>query len=184
MSGKRDPIPNAQAANAVCHQMFFDWSLLDIFWVITLGLVSLLTSQTTMANQQFDDVSLLSEIVSDTVKIMRRNGYEMPEYRVRVTDSGVGTDVPISGPPEKYAFFGYLEKSWLQDKRTIVLHFYEANRLPLGGRMELINHLVSLHAKHRGRFALSLRMMEGAYKKGQVVRPAAFLEMNLNRIEN
>lgn len=184
MSGKRDPIPNVQVENAACHQMFSGWSPLDLCWVITLGLISLLTSQTTMANQQFDDVSLLSEIVSDTVKIMRRNGYEMPEYRVSAIDGGGGTDVPISGPPEKYAFFGYLEKSWLQDKRTIVLHFYEANHLPLGGRMELISHLVSLHAKHRGRFALSLRMMEGKYKKGQIVRPAAFLEMNLNRVEN
>lgn len=165
-------------------RMFSGWSPLVLCWAITLGLIGLLTSQTTMANQQLDDVSVLSEIVSNTVKIMRRNGYEMPEYRVRVIDGGGGTDVPISGPPEKYAFFGYLEKSWLQDKRTIVLHFYEANHLPSVGRIELINYLVSLHVKQRGGFALSLRMMEGNYKKGQIVRPDAFLEIKLNRIEN
>ncbi len=133
-----------------------------------------------MASQQQSDEVILSEIVSTTVKIMRRNGYEMPEYKV----FNGGTDLPISGPPEKYAFFGYLEKSWLQEKPTIVLHFYEANHLPLEGRIELINHLVSLHAKHRGNFALSLRMMKGNYKKGQIVKPDAFLEMKLNRIEN
>jgi len=133
-----------------------------------------------MASQQQSDEVILSEIVSTTVKIMRRNGYEMPEYKV--IDGG--TDLPISGPPEKYAFFGYLEKKWLQKKPMIVLHFYEANHLPLEGRIELINYLVSLHAKHRGSFALYLRMMKGNYKKGQIVIPDAFLELKLNRIEN
>ncbi|MEZ5616212.1 MAG: hypothetical protein R3E35_13485 [Rhodocyclaceae bacterium] len=156
------------------------WPPIILCWAMALGLIGLLTSQPIMANQQLDDESFLSEIVSNTVKIMRRNGYEMPEYRV--IDGG--TDVPISGPPEKYAFFGYLEKSWLQDKRTIVLHFYEANLLPSAGRIELINYLVSLHVKQRGGFALTLRMMKDNYKKGQIIRPDAFLEIKLNRIEN
>lgn len=147
---------------------------------ISLVLIILLTPQITTADQNQSNEALLKEIVSATVRIMRSNGYEMPDYRV----INGGTDVPISGPPEKYTFFGYLEKSWLQEKPTIVLHFYEANHLPLEGRKELINYLVSLHARQHGGFALSLRMMKGVYKKGQVFRPDAFLEMRLNRIEN
>lgn len=150
-----------------------------LFWAITLCLIGLLTSQTITANQKFDDESILSEIVSNTVKIMRKNGYEMPEYRV--IDGG--TDVPIYGPQEKYAFFGYLEKNWSREKQTIVLHFYEATLLPSEGRIELINYLVSLHVKQQGGFSLVLRMMEKKYKKGQIVRPDAFLEIKLNRIE-
>lgn len=81
-------------------------------------------------------------------------------------------------------FFGYLEKDRLQEKQIIVLHFYEANRLPLEGRMKLINYLVTLHAKRHDGFTLSLRMMKSNYKKGQFILPTAFLEMKLSRIED
>ena len=64
-----------------------------------------------------------------------------------------------------------------------MLHFYEATLLPSEGRIELINYLVSLHVKQQGGFSLVLRMMEKKYKKGQIVRPDAFLEIKLNRIE-
>lgn len=65
-----------------------------------------------------------------------------------------------------------------------MLHFYEANHLPLEGRKELISYLISLHAEQHGSFALSLRMMKDRYKKPQIVTPDAFLEMRLVRIEN
>lgn len=138
-----------------------------------------LTFQIATADQKESSEALLSEIVSATVRTMRSNGYEMPDYRV---NSG-GTDVPISGPAEKYAFFGYSEKGRPQEKSAITLHFYEADHLPLEGRRELISHLVTLHAKRHGDFTLSLRMMKSKYKKGQIVLPEAFLEMKLGRIE-
>lgn len=154
------------------HTIILKISLKTVVFILFLAPLASVAAQENQNEEQL----LLSQIVSATVRIMRSNGYEMPSYRVR---SG-GTDVPISGPPEKYPFVGYLEKSWLQEKPTIVLYFYEANHLPLQGRKELINYLVSLHDEKEGGFVLSLRMTGANRKKLQLIEPEYFFEMKLN----
>lgn len=139
----------------------------------------LVASWRVTANQQSDDEATLMEIVSVTVKIMRQNGYEIPDYRA----INGGTDVPISGIPEKDAFFGYLDKGWFRHNSIITLHFYGATHLPEEARKELINYLVTLHSKRHCGFSLSLRMMSESYKKGKITRPDTFLELHLNRTE-
>ena len=131
-----------------------------------------------MSIQNISNQNLLVEIVPTIVQIMRRNGYQMANYRV----NGEHTDVPISGPPEKHAFFGYVDKGWLMGSGKIVLNFYEADQLPLAGRVQLIDYLLRMHEKKSGDFALSLYMTKAKYKKPQLIMPEAFLEMNLNQI--
>ncbi|MCX7626818.1 MAG: hypothetical protein N2Z69_00130 [Methylophilaceae bacterium] len=149
------------------------------------GAISILLSVTilfipggVMANQNISHQTLLAEIVPTIVQIMRKNGYEMADYRV----IGGHTDVPISGTPEKHAFFGYVDKSWLKDGEKIILNFYEADQLPLTGRVQLIDYLLRLHEEKKGGFALTLYMTKTKYKKPQLIRPEAFLEMNLNQL--
>lgn len=168
------------------------WPPIVLCWTITLGLVGLLTSQTIMASQQLSDESILSEIVSNTVKIMRRNGHEMPDYRVR---DGSATDVPVSGPPEKYAFFAYREgdgrtfpsvmwSRWIDIKPIYAMHFYEADQIPVAARTQLIDYLINLHEARGRNFTLYLRMTRDRYKKPQITMPPAFIELKLNRIEH
>lgn len=131
-----------------------------------------------MANQNISYQALLAEIVPTIVQIMRKNGYEMADYRV----VGGHTDVPISGPPEKHAFFGYVDKRWLKGGEKIILNFYEADQLPLAGRTQVIDYLLKLHEEKNGGFALTLYMTKTKYKKPQLAMPEAFLEVNLNQI--
>jgi len=147
---------------------------------MTLGLTIFLLPRTATANPQQNDEAILSEIILATVKLMCRNGYEMPDYRV----VNGHTDVPISGPPEKYAFFGHPENEWIERKRIIVLDFYEAHKIPLSGRTQLIDYLMNLHEERHGGFALHLYMTSAKYKKPQVFKPEPFFEMKLNRIVN
>ena len=93
------------------------------------------------AGQKMSNQTLLLEMIPRIVQIMRRNGYEMPDYRV--IDGR--TDVPISGLPEKHAFFGYVDKGWLKNNQKIALYFYEADQLPISGRTELIDYLLGMY---------------------------------------
>lgn len=145
---------------------------------VLIFLPVLLLSGFAEANQTLSHQALLAEIVPAVVQIMRRNGYEMADYRV----VGGHTDVLISGPSEKHAFFGYVDKGRLKDGEKVVLSFYEADQLPLAGRVQVIDYLLKLHEENGGSFALSLYMTKAKYKKPQPVMPVAFVEINLNRV--
>lgn len=131
-----------------------------------------------MANQKISHQTLLAEIVPTIVQIMHKNGYEMAHYRV----IGGHTDVPISGPPEKHAFFGYVDEGWLKGGEKIILKFYEADQLPASGRLQVIDYLLKLHEEKNYGFTLSLYMTKAKYRKPQLIMPETFLEMNFNSI--
>lgn len=131
-----------------------------------------------VASQNIKLQTLLAEIVPTIVQIMRKNGYKMVDYRV----VGGHTDIPISGPLERHAFFGYVDKGWLKGGEKIVLHFYEADQLPLSGRVQIIDYLLKMYEEKNGGFALSLYMTKAKYKKPQLIMPEAFVELNLNQV--
>lgn len=154
-------------------------NLAPLFKAISILMVLfLITSESARANHNVNHQTLLTEIVSTVVQIMRKNGYEMPDYRV--VDGH--TDVPILGPPQKHAFFGYVDKKWMNGSAKIILVFYEADLLPFAGRIQVINYLLRLHEEKRGDFALRLYMTNAKYKKPQLTIPEAYLEINLNPI--
>jgi hypothetical protein len=148
--------------------------MLAIFLVVAL----LPDRNATAADQRQEANTLLVKIVAETVNVMRENGYDMPGYVVR----NGASDVPLSGPPEKHAFFAYVETGWIEREPTIILHFYEADQIPISARMRLIPHLIALHEADKHRFGLLMRMTKKKYKKPQIIQPKAFFEMKLNRV--
>jgi len=144
---------------------------------LLLLVVLLITPGMVMAGQITSNQAILAEIIPNIVQLMRNNGYVMPEYRVIEGR----TDVSISGPPERHAFFGYVDKGWLNKDQKIVLYFYEADQLPIAGRRQVIDYLLKVFEEKSGAFSLSLYMTRARYKKPQLTMPDAFLEIHLNQ---
>ena len=152
------------------------------FLCIVFFLTSLLTigNATAVTSQSPDD--LLTQIVERTVEITRSHGYPFPRYVVR----NGGTDLPISEARVSVDFFASSEKSrsWSGgDPWSFRLQIYDARKIPVKARSDLVKYLVELHEVRGGDFQMSLFMMEQIYRKGALVRPPAFLELILNKTQ-
>lgn len=146
-------------------------------------LSSLLKIGNAMADTSQAPDDLLTQIVERTVEIIRSHGYPFPRYVVR----NGGTDLPISEDRVSVDFFASSEKSrsWSGgDPWSFRLQIYDARKIPVKARSDLVKYLVELHEARNGDFGMSLFMMEQNYRKGALVRPSAFLELKLNKTQH
>jgi len=124
--------------------------------------------------------NILEKIVYGSTEVLQRNGFNMLKYDVR---NGSHTDLPLSSGPPNIGFFAYKDTSWIGGESSYKMSFYEADKIPVAARMQLIVYLVKLHEAEGRGFTLSLRMMRDKYKKPQIIEPAVFIELKLNQIE-
>jgi len=121
---------------------------------------------------------ILTRLVSETMLIMRSNGYDMPSYRVV---NKRHSDISIHGPLEKHAFFAYID-SGLITKQKIMISMYEADKLSIEARAEWVNYILRLHYEIEGGFNLELCLTKSKYKKPQLVMPDCFTRLVLTEI--
>lgn len=122
---------------------------------------------------------ILNRIVSETMLIMRNNGYDMPNYLVRQSKYSSG---PVSGPPEKHAFFAYIDSGLVTKKQKIMISMYEADKLSIEARAEWVNYILRLHHEVEGGFNLELCLTKSKYKKPQIVMPGCFARLVMTQI--
>lgn len=144
-------------------------------------LISLLKIGNAMADTPQSPDELLSHIVERTVEIVRSHGYPIPRYVVR----NGGTDLPVSEVPTSVDFFASTEKSrsWVGgDPWSFRLQIFDARKIPVRARSDLVKYLIELHEARGGDFEMSLRMMNRNYKKGALTQAPVFLEVQLKKI--
>lgn len=151
--------------------------LLCIVFLISLPKIASATADVPQSSDE-----LLTQIVDRTIEIIRSHGYPFPRYVVR----NGGTDLPISEVRVSVDFFASTEKSrsWIGgDPWSFTLQIYDARKIPVKARAELVKYLVELHEARGGDFEMSLFMRERKYRKGALIRPPAFLEIKLNKTQ-
>ncbi len=121
---------------------------------------------------------ILSEIVDETMLVMRDNGYDMPNYRVI---NKRHSDISIHGPLERHAFFAYID-SGLITRQKIIVSMYEADKLPVKARAEWIKYIIGLHYEVDGGFNLELCLTNSKYKKPQLGMPSCFVKLVLTEV--
>lgn len=144
--------------------------------------ISLLNIRNALAEAPNSPDELLAQIVERTVEIIQAHGYPFPKYIVR----NGGTDLPISELRVSVDFFASTEKSrsWIGgDPWSFRFQIYDAHKIPIKARSELVKYLVELHEARDGDFEMSLFMMERNYRKGALTHPSAFLELKLNKTQ-
>lgn len=138
----------------------------------------LIVSPSVLPSDENEPQAVLAEIVPMLVTIIRKHGYEAPDYRV----FDGHTDVPVSAVPATSPFFGYVRNDKLNKRQTIVLHFYQVDKLSAEARVELINYVIHVYEEKNRGLSFSLRMMRAVYKKPQIMIPEALVEINLNAL--
>lgn len=141
------------------------------FWQLFLG--SAMASEHQPAN-------ILEKIVYGSIEVLQKNGFNMLKYDVR---NGSHTDLPLSSGPPNIGFFAHKDTSWIGGGASYKMNFYEVDKIPVAARMQLIAFLVKLHEAEGRSFTLTLRMMRDQYKKPEIIKPAAYIELKLNQIE-
>lgn len=128
---------------------------------------------------------LLEKIVHGYINILKQYGLTTKQHRFYEGRNFNVRDGAVSFPvldEDNGMFFGYIANRWFGDKFSYKLHFYEADKIPLAARLELIEYSMRFHEEHARNSTLAIRMMKGRYKKLGIL-PDAFLEMKLDRIE-